>query len=635
MNMEENRMKKPMDEKKFVYNNINNINDEKKTEDVKFYDPTYKDYKFWTEEKSIKKNFLEKSFSIKNYYSHNFFKNDYVGLFFSNGKDLFIYNNRYEKFMKENFNENMPKKMLFFQDPFFYREKIKYFDVKTPISEIFYISDFSKKEKTLGGFFSQSFDEKTNYSMEWRSFHLKNEFDLKKSKNLVLTTFNYQDYDNYQLWGHYLYQKFETKEKEEIKKWDIRNYKKIFLYHKKLIHSRFYINFVKKVFFVKEKERSLFLKTYIEYEKYYKDHFPLFPLYLYPYYNSYKNKFQYFHKKINHLYLRNGLFLIFNQKKINIEVGSIFDKIHYQLFNNNNSSYQNKDINSLSIQTKMNYPINNIFEFDSNGRWIVENNNIKKSYFKVNIMLNSFLFSKFRFLTRLSINKNDNGIYNNFVPFHIFLKKNQDCYNNGRNNMFLFGIEKTMDFSLSSYDNDKHYVSFYISNISKRLNHSFKNQEEEMKKFLYRKYIQLYGFKIKTTYDIWKFHLSNILLYHKWNSNPLIFSIPNFLSRITIFYNDNYFHKALFIQTGFSFHHFSKFFYQKISYPFNFQPFSFFEKECIPNKIIGGTPFLDFFFNFKIYRTIFYLSVQNIGLFNIDNSHNIFIKTGFLWNLFT
>ncbi|WP_242673929.1 putative porin [Blattabacterium sp. DPU] len=570
------------------------------TEKVEFYDPTYQDYKFWTEEKNVKETFIEKDFSIKKYYSHNFFKYDNIGFFPRNGKDLFI-PNEYQKLMQENFNEKMPKKMFFFKDPFFYREKIKYFDVKTPISEIFYVNDFLKKEKTLGGFFSQNFNEKTNYSIEYRNFHLENEPDSAKSKDLVLTTFNYQnhndnDYD-YKLWGHYIYQKFETKEKKEIKKWNIKNYKNILFHYNKLIHNRSYISFIQKIFSFKEKNRSLFLKTHLEYEKYYQDYL-----------------FQYLQKKINHFYLRNGLFLIFKQKKINIEVGSIFDKIHYQLFNNN--YIKNKTVNSLSIQTKIHYPINDIYELYSSGKWIVENNNIQKYYFNTNVTFNVFL-PKFLFFTQFSIDEND-LVYNSFIPIYI-LKKNLDCYNNEQKNIFVFNRKKTINFSINK---DKYYASFYIS----RLNRSY--DEKSMEKFLYRKYIQLYGLQVETTHNIWKFQLNNILLYNKYNSDPLIFSIPNFLSRSTIFYRDNYFNKALFIQTGFSFYYFSKFYHQKISYPF--QTFSF-EKECIPNQI-GGTPFVDYFLNFKIYRTIFYFKIQNI---EFNNNNEFFIKTGFLWNLFT
>ncbi|WP_185860909.1 putative porin [Blattabacterium cuenoti] len=581
---------------------------EKKTENVEFYHPTYQDYKFWTEENNLKKFFLEKSFSIKKYYSHNFFKNDNIGYFLN--KNLFI-PNKYETYIRENFNENMPKRIFFFKDPFFYREKIQYFDVKTPITEIFYINNFFEKEKTLGGFFSQNFNEKINYSIEYRNSNLKNELDLKKSKDLALATFNYQDKKNnynYKLWGHYIYQKFYIKEKEEFPKWNIRNYENIFFYHKKLIHRRFYINFVKKIYSIQEKNRSLFLKTYMEYEKYSKGHL-----------------YQNLQKKINHYYLRNGLFLIFNQKKINIEVGSIFDRIHYQLLNNIFFN-KNKNINSLSIQTKVHYPINNVFEFYSNGKWIIENNNIKKSHIQANIVLNTFLISKFRFFTQFRINENNNGIYNNFIPIHV-LKNNQDFYKNEQENIFFFNREKVLNFYLSSYEK-KYCIFFYIS----RLNHSYQD-DKEIEKFLYRKYIHLYGFKIETTHDIWKFQLNNILLYQKYNSDPLIFSIPNFLYRSTIFYKNNYFHKALFIQTGFSFHYLSKFDHQKIYYPFNFKTF-FKEKECIKNKI-GGIPFVDYFFNFKIYRTIFYFNIQNIGFYDIYNPNKLFIKTGFLWNLFT
>ncbi len=593
----------------FLFVSFNNLEekmmkihiDEKKTENVEFYHPTYQDYKSWTEEKELKKFFLEKSFSIKKYHSHNFLKSDEIGLF-NNGKDLFIPIN--EKLIIENFNEKMPKKMFFFKDPFFYREKIQYFDVQTPISEIIYINDFLKKEKTLGVFFSQSFNEKINYSIDYRNFHLHNEPDLKESKDLVLTTFNFKGHHNdynYKSWGHYLFQKFDTEKKEEIPKWNIRNYKNAFLSHKKLTHSRFYINFIQNISDFKEKNRSFFLKTYIEYEKYFKNH-----------------SFQNFQNKINHFYLRNGLFLIFNQKKIHIEIGSIFDRIHYQLFNNNYN--KNKDINGLSVQTKIHYPINNIFEFYSNGKWIVKNNNIKKSYFHTNVMLYAFLFPKFEILTQLNIDENDNEIYNNFVPIYV-LKKNKDCYNNYYNHE----QKKTMNFSLN-FDKEKYYISFYVS----KLNHFFQHQEKKMEKFF------LYGFNIKTTHDIWKFQLNNILLYQKYNSDSLISSVPNFLSRNTIFYKDSYFHKALFIQTGFSFHYFSKFFYQKKDYPFDFQS-SYFEKECFFPHQIGGIPFVDYFFNFKIHRTMFYFKIQNIGFYDIYNPHDnkLVIKTGLLWNLFT
>ncbi|WP_167884937.1 hypothetical protein [Blattabacterium sp. (Blattella germanica)] len=47
---------------------------------------------------------------------------------------------------------------------------------------------------------------------------------------------------------------------------------------------------------------------------------------------------------------------------------------------------------------------------------------------------------------------------------------------------------------------------------------------------------------------------------------------------------------------------------------------------------------MDYFLNLKIHRTVFYLSIKNIGFHFIDNPINkkeLFIRAGFLWTLFT
>ncbi|WP_185853528.1 putative porin [Blattabacterium cuenoti] len=600
-------------EKKIMNLNTDSTNLEIEKNHADFYLPTYQDYRFWTEENNLKKTLLNiESFSIEKYYSHNFFKHDNFGFFYNqgNGNNLLIPNRN--NLTQRNLYHS--QKMLFFKDPFFYREKIQYFDVQTPLSEIFYESDFFQK-RGLGGFFSQSPNEKINYSIEYRSLNLKNNLDFDQNQDLLLTTFSYQDEqdeDDYKLWGHYIYQKFFIKEREKVIKWNnIKNYKNVFFDQKKFIHNRFYINFIQKIF--PEKNKLFFLKTYMEYEKYSKNHF----------FSEQKNK-------INHFDLKNGLFLMFKKNKFEIEVGSIFDKIHYQLFllneYNNRITPKNKYINNFSIETQINYPINNIFKFHSHSKWTY--NNSKKTYFQMNMKFNTFLFSKFDFSSQLYISENKD-VSPDFIHLSI-LKENEDCYNNQRNNMLFFDKEKTIDFSLFYKKN--FHVSFYIS----RLNHSFLDEKKEMEKFLYRKYVQSYGLKIKTTQDIWKFQFHNLLLYQKYNSDPLIFSIPNFLSRSTISYQDNYFNKALSIKTGISVHYFSDFYYQKIYYPFDIHLFPS-EKECYPNKI-GVNPFIDYFLNLKIYRTIFYISIQNIGFHSIYRSLNkkeLFIRTGFSWTLFT
>ncbi|WP_185872407.1 putative porin [Blattabacterium cuenoti] len=593
-----------------------NFNTKKNNIDI--YYPNYQDYKFWTEKNQFKKNLLEiESFSIKKYYYHDFFKNDNFGLFYNigNGQNFLIPNSNFEKKNIYNF-----QKILFFKDPFFYREKIQYFDVKTPISEIFYKSNLFQ-EKILGGFFSQNPNEKINYSIEYKNLHLKNEFFLEKNQELLLMTFNYQDrknkniYDfNYKLWGHYIKQKFFFKEKEEIIKWNnIKNYKNVFFDQKKLINDRFYISFFKNIF--SKKNQSFFVKTYMEYEKYHKSHL-----------------FSEQDNKINHFFIKNGLFLIFQKNDFNIELGSIFDKIHYQLFfnkyyNKNRLIPKNKYINNFSLETKINYPINNIIKLYSFGKYMIISNNFKKPYLHMNIKFHIFLFSKFYFLTQFHFFQNK-GYTPDFIHLYI-LKENEDCYNNKRKNMLVFDQEKIINFSLFNHKN--YDISFSIS----KLDHSFIDDKKEMEKFLYRKYLQLYSFVIKTTHNIWRYKVNNLFLYQKYDSNPLIFSLPNFLSRNTIFYENSFFKKNLLMKTGFSIHYFSSFYYQKIYYPFDIHVFSS-EKECYPNKT-GKNFFIDYFCNFKLHKTIFYFSIKNIGFHykNFFKKKELFIETGLLWTLFT
>ncbi|WP_238784584.1 putative porin [Blattabacterium cuenoti] len=593
--------------------NTDNTEIEKEKNYIEVYLPNYQDYRFWTEENNLKKTLLNiESFSIEKYYSHNFFKHDDFGFFYNQGneKNLLIPNRRIPQ--KNLFHS---QNILFFKDPFFSREKIQYFDVQTPLSEIFYENNLFQ-ERGLGGFFSQSPNEKINYSIEYRTLNLKKKLDFEKNQNLLITTLSYQDQDDYyyKLWGHYILQKFYLKEREEVIKWIKNyNYKNVFFDQKKFTHNRFYISFIQKIFH--EKNKLFFFKTYMEYEKYSKSHF----------FSEQKNK-------INHFDLKNGFSLMFKKNKFEIEVGSIFDKIHYQLFllneYNNRIIPKNKYINNMSIETQINYPINNILKFHSHSKWTMEYNNLKKTYFQMNMKFNTFLFSKFDFSSQLYISENK-GVNPDYIHLYI-LRENEDCYNNQRSNMLSFDKEKTIDFSL--FYNKNFHFSFYIS----RLDHSFLDEKKEMEKFLYRKDVQSYGLKIKTTQDVWKFQFHNLFMYQKYNSDPLVFSIPNFLSRSTISYQDNYFNKSLSIKTGFSVHYFSHFYYQKIYYPFDIYLFPS-EKECYPNKI-GGNPFMDYFLNLKIYRTIFYLSIQNIGFHSIYSPFNkkeLFIRTGFSWTLFT
>ncbi|WP_161539542.1 putative porin [Blattabacterium sp. (Cryptocercus kyebangensis)] len=602
---------------------------EKKILDLDIYHPISRDYKYWTEDNKKKINLDTNSLSIEKYYSHNFFRKDNFGFFKLKEKDLIIPNSYPEKNFSSYcntiwLNNNHIPKMYFLNDIFFSRDKIRYFDVKTPISEIFYVND-SFQEKILGGLFSQNPNKKINYSIEYRNISLEEEsnIELKKHHSLFLSTFNYKDSDSYHdklIWGHFLYQNFYNKKKIKIPFWNTTDNPNFFFDTKNLFHKRLYISFFQKInpSWIKSKsgEKSIFLKGNMEYTKYFKSFF------------SSKEEFQ--NNTINLSYFKNESSLIFEiKKKLNIEIGAIYDRIHYQLFSFPNYFFdpvyenekKNLNFNKIYLKTRINYFINNIFKINSYAKWM-----IYKNHLQISTQLDTNLWSKFQFLTKFSIN---NNISSDFINFYMF-QKNGNCYNNQQYNNEI-SYTKSINFSFLS--NKKLNISFNIYDI----NHPYQKDNPNL---LYWKYIRSWNLKIRTIHDIWKFQFNNLILCQNQESNQLNFSIPNFLSRSTISYEDSYFNKELLVNTGFSIHYFNKFFHQYFSYPFDL--FSFYlENECIPTQI-GGAPFVDYFFNFKIFRTIFYGSIQNIGFSykkKINNQKkkkkDYFLKVGILWNLFT
>ncbi|WP_161520724.1 putative porin [Blattabacterium clevelandi] len=597
---------------------------EKKILDI--YHPISKDYQYWTEDNKKKRNLDTNSFSIENEYSNNFFIKDNFGFFKLKEKDLIIPNSD----TKKNFlsycntiflNKNHLPKMYFLNDIFFSREKIRYFDVKTPISEIFYIKN-SFQEKILSGLFSQSPNQKINYSIEYRNIFFEEEsnINLKKYHNLFLSTFNYKysdsDHDKL-IWGHFLYQNFYKKKKNKIPFWKTTDNSNFFFDKKNLFHQRLYISFFQNIphswIQSKNRESTIFLKVNMEYSKYLKSFF----------YS--KEKFQ--NNRINLLYFKNESSLIFEiKKKLNLEIGAIYDQIHYQLFSNYlfdpiyENEKKNLNFNKIYLETKIHYFINNIFKINSYAKWLIYKNNLQ-----ISTQLDTNLWSKFQFLIKFNIN---NNIFSDFINFYMF-QKNGNCYNNQQYNNEILYIKS---INLSFLSKKKLNVFFNIYDINRPDQNNNPN-------LLYWKYIRSWNLKIKIIHDIWKFHFNNLILFQNQESDQLNFSIPNFLSKNTISYEDSYFNKALLVQTGFSIHYFNKYFHQYFSYPFDL--FSFYlENECCPTKI-GGSPWLDYFLNFKIFRTIFYSSIQNIGFYhnkkNIYNhkNKNYFFKIGILWNLFT
>ena len=152
----------------------------------------------------------------------------------------------------------------------------------------------------------------------------------------------------------------------------------------------------------------------------------------------------------------------------------------------------------------------------------------------------------------------------------------------------------------------------------------------------YANTINYLSVKASNEFKFGKFALDNTLLYQKVNQQDFILNVPELVTRNTIYFSQEMFRKALFLQTGVTFNYFTNY------YANEYNPVigEFFVQNT---KKIGNFANFDFFINAKIQRTRIYLIAEH---FNSSFSGNNFysspnnpyrdfmIRFGLVWNFF-
>lgn len=131
--------------------------------------------------------------------------------------------------------------------------------------------------------------------------------------------------------------------------------------------------------------------------------------------------------------------------------------------------------------------------------------------------------------------------------------------------------------------------------------------------------------------------LNNTVLYQSVSQSNNVLNLPQIVTRNTLYYANDIFKKAMFIQTGVTFKYFTKYnmdAYNPLLGEFYIQN----------NQEFGGFPMLDFFINAKIRQTRVYLKAEH---FNSSFTGNTFysapnypyrdfvIRFGLVWNFFS
>lgn len=143
--------------------------------------------------------------------------------------------------------------------------------------------------------------------------------------------------------------------------------------------------------------------------------------------------------------------------------------------------------------------------------------------------------------------------------------------------------------------------------------------------------------KAQKEFNFGVFALDNTVMYQQVLSGDNILNVPQLITRNSLYYQDHWFKRALFLQTGVTFKYFTK-------YNMNAYDPVLAEFYVQNNQELGGFPLVDIFFNAKIKQTrIFFVYENFTTLFSSKNEHfaapgqpyrDAVLRFGLVWNFF-
>ena len=228
--------------------------------------------------------------------------------------------------------------------------------------------------------------------------------------------------------------------------------------------------------------------------------------------------------------------------------------------------------------------------------------------------------------------------YNSNSPNYNLLLYQSDYFNYNWNNTETFSNQNSYNFNLEFNSKKLFQLTFQYENID---NFSFFSSEVDVPRVIKPEQLQesisLYKIRLDKELRFGKFALDNSILYQKVNDDSNSLNLPELVIRNTLYYSNHFFkNKALFLQTGITFNYFSNYFmdgYDPVLAEFYSQN----------QTMIGNFPRLDFFINAKIRQTRIYLKAEHFNSsftgFNYFSAPNnpyrdFSIRFGLVWNFF-
>lgn len=225
---------------------------------------------------------------------------------------------------------------------------------------------------------------------------------------------------------------------------------------------------------------------------------------------------------------------------------------------------------------------------------------------------------------------------NSSAPNYNYLLYMSDYINYNWNNVDSFKNVTSKKFKFELKSTKIANLAFEYTNIDNYTFFGKINDSDVIKPI--QSHVQINYFKVQFNKEIkyGKFALDNTIMYQRVIDGEQIMNVPEFITRNTLYYSNNFFKKALFLQTGVTLNYFTE--YNMDAYDPLLAEF------YVQNDTkIGGFPRLDFFINAKIRQTRIFFKAEHFN--SAFSGYNYFsapnypyrdfaIRFGLVWNFF-
>ncbi len=225
------------------------------------------------------------------------------------------------------------------------------------------------------------------------------------------------------------------------------------------------------------------------------------------------------------------------------------------------------------------------------------------------------------------VNKIPDHIYNLYQSSFVNYNWSNDFKNEKINN--IEATAKTQWFE----------ASLQVSSIKDHLyftNDATIDRQQLISPKQYDKTINYLSVKVSREFKWWKLALDNTLLYQQVDQEAAILNVPQIVTRNSLYFTNNFFKKALYLQTGFTLNYFTKYYINDYN-PVTTEAFVQNEKK------VGDFPMLDFFVNARIRQTRIFLKAEHFNSRITGNNfytapnypyRDFMIRFGIVWNFF-